>query len=160
MTTARIMIADDHPLVRDGVALLISSQPNLTCCGQAGTAAETRILAAKYQPDLIILDLRLKDGDGMELIKILKTDHPALRIMILSQHTGEFYVERALRAGAVGYVSKEHAAEELLKAIHAVLAGEIYLERGMAAMLLRRFVGTPSQTAPGSVEQLTDCEMH
>ncbi len=157
---ARILIADDHPLVRDGLALLIAGQPNLTCCGQASTAGETQTLAAKHKPDLIILDLRLKDGDGMELIKILKRDHSAARIMILSQHTGALYVERALRAGAMAYVSKEQAAEELLKAIHAVLAGEIYLERGMAALLLSRFVGTPPQTAPGSFEQLTDREMH
>jgi DNA-binding NarL/FixJ family response regulator len=157
---ARILIADDHPLVRDGLSLLIRGQSDLTCCGQAGTVAETQILAAKYQPDLITLDLRLKGGDGMELIKILKAEHPAVRIMILSQHTGALYVERALRAGAMGYVSKEHAAEELLKAIHAVLAGEIYLERGMAALLLHRFVGTPTQAAPGGIEQLTDREMH
>jgi DNA-binding NarL/FixJ family response regulator len=157
---ARILIADDHPLVRDGLALLISGQHDLSCCGQAGTVAETQTLVAKLQPDLIILDLRLKGGDGMELIKVLKAEHPALRIMILSQHTGALYVERALRAGAVGYVSKEHAAEELLNAIHAVLAGEIYLERGMAALLLQRFVGTRAQAAPGGIEQLTDREMH
>jgi DNA-binding NarL/FixJ family response regulator len=157
---ARILIADDHPLVRDGLALLISGQQDLSCCGQAGTVAETQIQVARLQPDLIILDLRLKGGDGMELIKILRAEHPAVRIMILSQHTGALYVERALRAGAVGYVSKEHAAEELLKAIHAVLAGEIYLERGMAALLLQRFVGTPAQAAPGGIEQLTDREMH
>lgn len=156
----RILIADDHPLVRDGLALLISGQHDLTCCGQAATVAETQILAAKAQPDLIILDLRLKGGDGMELIKTLKAEHPAVRTMILSQHTGALYVERALRAGAVGYVSKEHAAEELLKAIRAVLAGEIYLERGMAALLLQRFVGTRAQAAPGGIEQLTDREMH
>jgi len=156
----RILIADDHPLVRDGLALLISGQHDLTCCGQASTVAETQIQVARLQPDLIILDLRLKDGDGMELIKILREQHPAVRIMILSQHTGALYVERALRAGAVGYVSKEHAAEELLKAIHAVLAGEVYLERGMAALLLHRFVGTPVQAAFGGVEQLTDREMH
>ncbi len=156
----RILIADDHPLVRDGLTLLISGQHDLTCCGQASTVAETQIQVARLQPDLIILDLRLKDGDGMELIKILREQHPAVRIMILSQHTGALYVERALRAGAVGYVSKEHAAEELLKAIHAVLAGEIYLERGMAAFLLQRFVGTPAQAAPGGIEQLTDREMH
>jgi DNA-binding NarL/FixJ family response regulator len=132
----------------------------LIWCGEAGTVAETHTAVAALKPDLVILDLRLKGGDGLELIKSLKAQHPDLRILILSQYEAPIYVERALRAGALGYVIKEQAAEEILKAIRSVLAGEVYLTRGMAALLLRRFVGLGAKPAEGGTEPLTDRELH
>jgi DNA-binding NarL/FixJ family response regulator len=158
---ARIMVVDDHPMVRDGLIRLITQQDDLVCCGQAGTVAETLATISKKQPDLLILDLRLKGGDGLELIKTLMAQYPQLRILILSQYEAPLYVERALRAGALGYVVKEQAAEEVLKAIRAVLAGEIYLTRGMAARFLRRFVGPGANKEDSSgAEPLSDRELH
>jgi DNA-binding NarL/FixJ family response regulator len=145
-------------MVRDGLIRLISQQTDLACCGEAATGPETHAAVDRLKPDLVILDLRLKQGDGIELIKSLKAQHADLRILILSQHEAPIYVERALRAGALGYVIKEQAADEVLKAIRSVLAGDIYLTRGMAALLLRKLVGpTPPQEA--GKQSLTDREL-
>src|ERR1041384_1332407 len=130
ISQTRILVVDDHPLVRDGLVRLIGREKDLVCCGQAGTVGEAHAAVAKERPDLVVLDLRLKGGDGLELIKSLKAEHPGLRILTLSQHDAPMYVERALRAGAMGYVVKEQAAEEVLTAIRTVLAGEVYLTRG------------------------------
>lgn len=155
-----ILVVDDHPMVRDGLMRLISKQTDLVCCGEAGTVAEAQTAVARFKPDLVILDLRLRGGDGLELIKILKAQYPDLRILILSQYEAPLYVERALKAGALGYVVKEQAADEVLKAIRTVLANEIYLTRGMAALLLRKLVGPAPRPAKPDAEPLTDRELH
>jgi len=157
---ATILVVDDHPMVRDGLVRLISQQNDLVCCGEASTVAETQAAVARHKPDLIILDLRLKAQDGLELIKSLKYQYPGLRILILSQYGAPIYVERAMRAGASGYVVKEQAANEVLDAIRSVLAGEIYLTRGMAALLLRKLLVPKPDVANQSAEPLTDRELH
>jgi DNA-binding NarL/FixJ family response regulator len=157
---ARIFVVDDHPMVRDGLKQLISNQSDLVYCGEAGTAEEAQTAVAKLKPDLVILDLRLKGSDGLDLIKSLKAQLPALRILVLSQYESRLYVERALRAGALGYVVKEQAADQILQAIHAVLAGDVYLTRAMSALLLHKFVGAGDAAAPAGLEQLTDRELH
>lgn len=157
---SRILIVDDHPMVRDGLVRLIAQHADLGCCGEAGTVSQAIAAVAAQKPDLVILDLRLKGGDGLELIKTLLAQHPDLRILILSQYEAPLYAERALRAGALGYVVKEQAAEEILGAIRTVLAGEVYLTRGMAALLLHKFVGAPKTSNRQGAEQLTDRELH
>src|SRR5437870_5595496 len=109
VSKVKILLVDDHPMVRDGLAQLVKKQSDLICCGEAGTAAEAQASIARNKPDLVILDLRLKGEDGLELIKSLKSQFSDLRILILSQHDAPLYVERALRAGALGYVVKEQA---------------------------------------------------
>ncbi len=157
---ARVLVVDDHPVIRDGLIRLIDKQGDLVCCGEAGTVMEAQIAVAKHKPDLVILDLRLKGRDGLELIKSLKSQFANLCILILSQYDAPLYVERALRAGALGYVVKEQAAEEVLIAIRTVLTGQVYLTPVMASLLLHKFVGTPSKAARAGVEQLTDRELH
>ena len=162
----RILVVDDHPMVRDSLIRLISKERDLMCCGEAGTAAEAQAAVAKHRPDLVILDLRLKSGDGLELIKCLKALRPNLRILILTQYDAPLYAERALRAGALGYLIKDQAADEVLNAIRTVLSGEIYLTRAMAGLMLHKMVGaTGKQPRTGveqliGVEQLTDRELH
>jgi DNA-binding NarL/FixJ family response regulator len=157
---ARLLIVDDHPVLREGLKGLIDRSKDLVCCGEAGSVAEAREAVAWHKPDLVILDLRLKSGDGLELIKSLKARFPGLRILVLSQYEAPLYVERALRAGAMGYVVKEQAANEVLGAIRAVLAGEVYLTRGMAARLLHKFVGAQPEATSEGTEPLTDRELH
>ena len=157
---SNILVVDDHPMVRDGLMRLISKQEDLVCCGEAGTVGEAQAAVARSKPDLVILDLRLKGGDGLELIKTLTSQYPDLRILILSQYAAPLYVERALKAGAMGYLIKEQAADEILKAIRTVLADEIYLTRGMAALLLRKFVGPGPKPFKGDAEPLSDRELH
>ena len=156
----RIVVVDDHPMMREGLIRLIGKQRDLICCGEAGTVAEAQRAVAKRKPDLVILDLRLKSGDGLELIKALKAQFADLRILILSQYEAPLYIERALRAGALGYVVKEQAATEVMKAIRTVLAGQIYLPGEMAALLLHKFVGTTAKAPQTSIEHLTDRELH
>jgi DNA-binding NarL/FixJ family response regulator len=157
---ARVLVVDDHPMMRGGLIQLINRQIDLTCCGEAGTVAEAQVAVARLKPDLVILDLRLKGGDGLELIKSLGSQFAGLRILVLSQYDAPHYVERALRAGALGYVVKEQGAEEVLSALRAVLAGEVYLTRALAARLLHSFVGTMPGTPRAGVELLTDRELH
>ena len=157
---ARILVVDDHTMVRDGLARLINSQSDLICSGEAANVQEAQAAAAACQPDLAIVDLRLKAEDGLELIKSLRSQFADLRILVLSQYDSKLYVERALRAGALGYVLKEQAADEVLQAIRVVLGGEVYLTRAMAALLLHQFVGAGPEAPRTGLEKLTDTELH
>ena len=150
----------DHPMVRHGLIGLINQEKDLMCCGEAGTVGETLAATAKNKPDLVILDLRLKDGDGLELIKSLKSQLPELRILILSQYEAPIYIERALRAGALGYLSKDQAAADVLRAVRTVVAGQVFLSAGTAALLLHKFVGPARKTSGTAATDLTDRELH
>jgi DNA-binding NarL/FixJ family response regulator len=160
MPKARILVVDDHPIVRSGLMRLIDQQGDMICCGEASLASEAQTAVEKLIPDLVILDLRLKGADGLELIKSLRGQYPGLKILILSQYDAPLYVERALHSGAMGYVVKEQAAEELIRAIRTVLAGEVYLTRAMAARFLRKFVGEGAKGPQAGIDQLTDRELH
>ena len=157
---ARIFLVDDHPRMRQGLVCLISQQKDLLCCGEAGTADEARAAVAELKPSLVILDLRLKRGDGLELIKSLKCLQPDLRILILTQYDAPLYAERALRAGALGYLIKDQAADEVLNAIRTVHSGQVYLTRAMAGLMLNKMVGAAGKQPRTGVEQLTDRELH
>ena len=158
---AQVLIVDDHPLVRDGLAHLISRQPDLRCCGQCCcTAAEVHAAVAKHSPDLVIMDLSSRNGSALELIKSLKLQHLNLRILLFSQHDGRLCVEEALRAGALGFVPKDQGAVEVLNAIRAVLTGEVSVTRGLAVLLLKKFIKTGAQSSGAIAEQLTNRELH
>ena len=154
-----ILIVDDHPLVRDGLRRLLDQEKDLVCCGEAASAPEARDLALKLNPDIAIIDLRLKQGDGLELIKCLRTELPAVRLLVLSQHSGDVFIERALRAGAQGYVLKEDAPGEIITAIRSILTGRIYLKGDMANRFLGRLFSGDSRPAPGKLEILSDREL-
>src|SRR5882724_3778462 len=136
----RVLVADDHPLVREGLAQVIGHQTDLVCCAEAATHPEVLAAIAAHQPEILVLDLRLKSGDGLEFIKSLKAQHPQLPILVLSQFDEELYAERVLRAGALGYVMKGQASEEVLGAIRTVLAGEIYVSPAMNSQLLNKLL--------------------
>lgn len=155
----RVLVADDHPIVRDGLVQLINQQVDLVCCGQAATQPEVFAAVTTLQPELLVLDLRLKDSDGLELIKSLKSQLPELPILVLSQFDEELYAERALRAGALGYVMKEQASKEVLDAMRTVLAGKIYVTPAMTAKLLQKALATKPATAEPSADKLTDREL-
>jgi len=155
----RVLVVDDHPLVRDGLVQLIRRQSNLTCCGEAATVPSAQEIALNERPDLVILDLRLDKGDGLELIKILKSQLPEVRILVLSQLDELLYAERVLKAGAHGYLMKEEAAKDVLAAINAVLAGELYVSQKMSGLILRKMIASPSIRPANGVESLTDREL-
>lgn len=159
-TKTRILVVDDHPLVRNGLVKLLSQQSDLVCCGEAGTVAETQSAAARLHPNLILLDLRLRSGDGLELIKSLTAQFPDSLILVLSQYDDRLFVERALRAGARGYLLKDQAAHEVLNAIRSVLAGEIYLSPALLSCMLRKLRDVPNEEPDARLELLTDRELH
>lgn len=130
----RVLVVDDHPLVREGLAELVNEQPDLVCCGKAGTADEAEQMVAAHLPDLVVLDLRLGPTNGLDLLKSLKARLPDLRVLVLSQLDEAFHAEKALRAGAAGYVMKEQATDELLAAMRAVLSGRLYLSPNLGVV--------------------------
>ena len=123
----RILIVDDHPLVRHGLSALIDNEPDLTVCAEAATERAGLDAIAASQPDLVIADLSLKNGDGLEMVKEIRLRHKHLPVLVLSMHDTPLYAERAFQAGASGYVTKQEMSETVLIAIRRVLDGEKYL---------------------------------
>jgi DNA-binding NarL/FixJ family response regulator len=154
-------LVDDHPLVRRGVAALISEESDLTVCGEAGEIGAALELMETAKPDIAIVDLALHDRDGMELIKEIHSRHPDVRLLVLSMHDEGTYAERALRAGASGYVTKAQAAETMMTAIRRILAGKIYASESVIDRLLHRVAsrggGMPDANSP--IERLSDREL-
>lgn len=156
---ARILVVDDHPLLREGVSQLINRQPDLEVCGEADSVQTAFAAVERTKPNVILLDLRLGHGDTLELIKSIKARYPDVYILMLSQYDETTYVERTLRAGADGYVIKQEAAEEVLAAIRTVLAGEMYVSRKLAVLVLHKLLSKKNTTKGPTVESLTDREL-
>jgi DNA-binding NarL/FixJ family response regulator len=133
----RVMIVDDHPIVRRGLADVIACQPDLEVCGEAAGVADAVDEVGRTRPDVVVIDLALKDGHGIELIEQIKARDEHAKMLVSSMHDETLFAERALRAGAMGYVSKQEPTENLLEAIRHVLRGEIYLSSRMTGRLLR-----------------------
>jgi DNA-binding NarL/FixJ family response regulator len=158
-TTARpwnILIVDDHPLVRMGLRSLLEAESDLRVCAEAGSVAEALATARKHQPDLVITDLSLGDGNGLELIKRLLAQHPGMRVLVCSMHDEKLFALRALAAGACGYVGKEQAGRHVVEAVRHGLAGHVWLSREMTDQALSNGgVRAPSD----AVTSLTDREL-
>jgi DNA-binding NarL/FixJ family response regulator len=156
---SRIAIVDDHPLMRDALMQLMCHQRDLECVGGANSTADAKILVDQTRPDLVILDLRLKSGDALELIKTFRAEKPEIKVLVLSQYDELVFAERVLRAGACGYVMKDNATEVILEAIRTVLSGEVYFSNRVAAAAMRSSLQTKSETARTGVERLSDREL-
>src|SRR5947199_2408448 len=155
----KIFLVDDHPIVRQGLAQLIESEPDLAVIGQGEDAYGSLRAIKTAQPDLCLVDVSLKDSDGIELLKELKSHAPSLPVLMLSMHDESLYAERALRAGARGYIMKQEAPQVLLSAIRKVLKGDVYVSDKMSAVLLQRMVGNRKPTGVLPMDRLTDREM-
>jgi DNA-binding NarL/FixJ family response regulator len=143
---ARILLVDDHPMMRRGLAALIGGEPDLAVCAEAGNRHAAFAAIARSPPDLAIVDLSLEGGeDGLDLVKALKIGSPPVPALVLSMHPEAHYGERALRAGARGYVTKQLLGEAVLAAIRRVLAGRIYMSEALGTELASRFVGGDSK---------------
>jgi DNA-binding NarL/FixJ family response regulator len=138
----RVLIVDDHPAVREALALRIGRQRDLEVCGEAADMSEALRLVAETQPDVAVIDISLKAGDGLDLIKRIKSRNDRVRMLVWSMHSESLYAERALRAGALGYINKEQATDKIVEAIRRVLAGKVWLSEAMAERMLHRAVGT------------------
>jgi DNA-binding NarL/FixJ family response regulator len=155
----RVFVVDDHPLVREWLISLIQRRADLEVCGEAENAATALSSIARTRPDVAIVDLSLKGGSGLELIKDLKARHPSIRILVLSMHEDISYAERALRAGARGYVMKRESTGQIIDAIHEVLRGKIYASHKLLAGLAERIVADGSGKSGPAAELLSDREL-
>lgn len=152
----RVLIVDDHPIVRQGLTQLISQENDLEVVGEADNAETAIDSVSRLAPDVVIVDLMLKDSSGIELIKDIKATRPEARILVVSMHDEAVYAERALRAGSHGYIMKEEATNEVLSALRTVLADEVYVSKEVVSRMLRRIVGGgPSD----GINRLSDREL-
>ena len=155
-----MFLVDDHPLVREHLTALLQAQADLEVCGEAEDAPTAMSLIAQRAPDLVILDILLKRSSGLELIKQVKELWPKLPVLVLSMHDEMLYAERSLRAGALGYITKEEATVNILSAVRRVLSGQVYLSERMAGRMMKRMVGANTVAELRSpLEVLTDREL-
>jgi DNA-binding NarL/FixJ family response regulator len=154
----KVLLVDDHPMMRQGLAVVLNQQEDLVVGGEAGDAAEAMQQIASLKPDLAVVDISLEGKSGLELIKDIQTLYPELPVLVLSMHDESIYAERTLRAGARGYVMKNAGGELVLQAIRQVLSGKVYLSERMSAQVLDRFAGGRTATRKSAIEALTDRE--
>jgi DNA-binding NarL/FixJ family response regulator len=155
----RVFLVDDHPIVRQGLAQLIDNESDLAVIGQGEDAYGSLRAIRECNPDLVLVDVSLKDSDGIELLKEIKSQSPELPVLVVSMHDESLYAERALRAGAGGYVMKQEPPATLLAAVRSVLAGKVYVSDKMSAQLLQRMVGGKKRTGGLPMDRLTDREL-
>lgn len=156
---AQVFLVDDHAVLRAGLAELINRESDMRVCGEAPSAEEAMKVLASLAPDVVIVDLLLKGTSGLELLKNLKSRYPKLPVLVLSMHDESIFAERALRAGARGYIMKEEAVDEVHAAIRRVLGGDIYLSPRMSNTLLRSLTHGKSAPRGSPVDQLSDREL-
>lgn len=155
----RLYLVEDHPVTREGFAQLINFEPDLHVCGQAASAAKALAEIPVAKPHLVVVDISLDRTSGIDLIKDILARHTALPVLVLSTHDETLYAERALRAGAKGYVMKHELTVEVLKAIRKVLRGGVYLSERMQERLVGLVAGGGSAASRSDVEQLSDREL-
>ena len=156
---SRIFIVDDHTMFREGLRQLIEHDPGLTVCGDAADAATAIEGIRQSNPDVVIVDITLAGSSGLDLVKNLRNDHEDLPVLVVSMHEESLYAERALRAGAMGYVMKNEPAKTVTAAIHSVLRGEMYLSRKMSSSVISKFMRGETEESMSPLEILSDREL-
>jgi DNA-binding NarL/FixJ family response regulator len=154
----RVLIIDSHPIVREGLRRIIEHENDLMVCGEADTARDARNAIREYHPDVIIADIGLKQGDGIELVREVSAHHARLPILVLSGHDEAIYAERMLSVGATGYIMKHATSEQILLSLRRVLGGDIYVSEGVGGSMIRR--SAARGTCPvNPIERLSDREL-
>ncbi len=155
----RVFVVDDHPLVRESLAALIGRQPDLCVCGQAEKSGEAFQAVSRLQPNVVVVDLSLQGESGLELIKQLQNLPEPPRVLVLSMHDEMLYGERALRAGALGYVMKRATTGKVIEGIRQVLQGRLFISEALAARIAQRFVGKGGTAGESPLARLSDREI-
>jgi len=154
----RILLVDDHPMTREGLAAIINRQADLEVCGEANNPAEAMSALSKLKPDLMVTDMTMPGRSGIEFIKDVRAVLPHLSILVLSMHDEMLYAERALRAGARGYLMKDAGSAKVLEAIRVILSGQSYVSPAMSARLLDAVTGRRPRGSTSPIENLSDRE--
>ena len=155
----RVLIVDDHPIVRQGLRRLIDQEEDLDVCAEAETVREARAAIREHRPDAIIVDISLKQGDGLELVRDVRAQYPTLPILVLSMHDETIYAERMLSAGASGYIMKQAASEQFLVAVRRVLDGGIYVSDTVSNTMIQRFTSGNPPVAANPIDRLSNREI-
>jgi DNA-binding NarL/FixJ family response regulator len=156
---AQVVLVEDHPMFREQLAHLINKQPDMAVCAEAANAIDGFAVISREQPALAIIDITLKGSSGLELLKDLRAQGNKVPVLMLSMHPESLYAERALRAGANGYITKEEAAAKVMTAIRQVLAGEIYLDPRFMKRVVSQVLVNPRNNSAEPIERLTDREL-
>ena len=156
---SRVFLVDDHPLVREGLTNLINGQDDLAVCGEAEDSAGAMTGLAATRPDVALIDISLKNESGLDLVKKLESEFPLVALIVLSMHDEALYAERALRAGARGYVMKRETTKSMLTAIRRVLEGDVYVSDRVVSVMARRLGTSRKAAASSPVERLSDREL-
>lgn len=155
----RIVLVDDHPIVRQGVRMLINQESDLEVCGEADCASDALAVIAKTRPDVAVIDLTLKESSGLELIKDIRLRFPAIRALVLSMRDESFYAERVFRAGARGYITKEEGADKVVEGIRKILEDKVYVSEKMASRMICKLVDGRADVGKSPLQCLTDREL-
>jgi DNA-binding NarL/FixJ family response regulator len=155
---ARILIVDDHPMVREGMTLRLSAHPDLDVCGEAAGEDEALELVRLTEPDLVIVDISLGQGHGLDLVKRIKAKYPVVKVLVVSGFDESLYAERALRAGAAGYLDKRQSGAKVIEAVRAILAGNRYMSPELAERLVSQALGGRDMV-DDPILRLTDREL-
>ena len=159
LSESRIFVVDDHPLVRQGIAQFINQEKDLKVCGEASDGHEALSVMDEMNPDLVIVDIEMKGLSGMELVRNMKVQYPKVPVLMLSMHDESLYAERALRAGARGYLMKEEDPEKVVQAIRIVLSGDVYVSEKATSKILKLLSDSKAQDQGTSVDRLSDREL-
>ncbi len=155
----RVVLVEDHPMFREHIGELINRDLGMTICGETDNVQDALRLIQEHQPDVAIVDLTLKGANGLELLKDLKARGSLVKVLVLSMHDEELYAERVLRAGARGYITKNEASSEVIRAIKRVMDGEVYVSKNVTSRILERVATKGTPTGAGEVEALADREL-
>jgi DNA-binding NarL/FixJ family response regulator len=158
-TRTRILLVDDHAVVRYGIAQLINRQADLVVCGEEENASNALSAITKLKPDLVIADISLKDSSGLELMRNIKAQYSGLPVLVVSAHDESIYAEIAFRAGALGYLMKQEALDKIISAIRRVLSGNIYVSEALAAKMLQQQIRGKTDIQESPVKGLSDREL-
>lgn len=155
----RVLLVDDHPIVRQGLRRLIEQEDDLSVCGEAETARDARSAIKELAPDAVIVDISLKQGDGIELVRDARAHHPALPLLVLSMHDETIYAERMLSAGANGYIMKQAASDQFLVALRRVLDRGIYVSEAVGNSMIRKFAAGGAYISTNPIDRLSNREL-
>ena len=153
MSKLRVLLADDHEMIREGLKLLLNSQPDMECVGEASNGRVAVERVCELLPDLVVMDVSMPELNGLQATKKIKATCPQVKVLALTRHTDDGYLQQLLKAGVSGYVLKQSAADELVRAIRAVAAGNVYLDPAIAQKVVGAYVG---KTAPDGAVLPTD----
>jgi len=159
LSSKQIIVIDDHPSTRAGLITRVAMEPDLEVVGEASEVDEAIRLIEKIQPDLAVIDISLKTSSGIDLVKMVKERYPRVKMLVWSMYEESLYAERALRAGAMGYISKQHVTDKIIEAIRTILRGELFLSKELSAKMLHRVIAGKELVAASPVDGLSDREL-